>query len=830
VADPAAILARVIEVSNSTIDIERRLEAIVGLLATELSLDGCAIFSLDRAKELLTLRLFTGAPSPPEPFRLPAAGGIGLAGTPGGIVGLAAARREPVVVGDCAAPPPGLPHPCQGLPAEWHHFRSAAAVPIVDDTFSYGVLLALRDQPGPLSEVHVRLLSIVAREIAGAIRNAQLYFEAKKMVGELTTLYEIGKACSSTLDLNELLALIVRTSVKIVRCRTAVLRLLDEASGELKVTADYGLRDLPGARDPLRIGEGIAGEVAAAGLPILVKDAREDPRVLNRSGQIVSSLLCVPLTFKGKVIGTLALYDKEGDAPGRERGFDEDDRYLLSTMASQIANAIGNAVIFNRMETLACDLELRNRELSILYQVGRAMMTTIRRDRLLHIILTAVTIGDGLGFNRAMLFLLNEPERTLDGILGVGPDSQEEAGAVWQRLSSEQRTLSELVSSEALDLRLDTRLNRTVQSIRIPIFDEDNVLIRTMLDRQGHNVPEARQDPGVPGPLADRLDLGAFATVPLLAKGRALGVILVDNRFNRRPITDEDLRFLLMFANQAGLAVEAATLYATLEAANREQRAMQARLVQSEKLAVLGEMAAQVAHEIRNPLVSIGGFARRLRKRMSEESTDRKYTEIIIKEVTRLEQILDEILAFSREHRTAAYQPHELTAIVDSTLQIMAEGFREAGITVVKQYAPSLPAIVCDTTQLRQVFVNLFSNAREAMSRGGTLAVRIAPGVEIHELGLGPHLVVEVEDTGGGIPQTVVDHIFTPFYTTKETGTGLGLAIVKRIVQNHAGSIEIANRPGTGVTFVLRLPLRPDQQGRGEAPVEEVAAAVGGTG
>jgi signal transduction histidine kinase len=273
--------------------------------------------------------------------------------------------------------------------------------------------------------------------------------------------------------------------------------------------------------------------------------------------------------------------------------------------------------------------------------------------------------------------------------------------------------------------------------------------------------------------------------------------------------------------------VESATLYRNLEVANRDQRALHQRLAQHEKLAALGEMAAQVAHEIRNPLVSIGGFARRLHKRIGDASPDSKYTEIILKEVSRLERILDEILAFSKEHRSTAYQPQQLDAIVDSTLQMMAEAFKENGVRVVTQFAAGLPPIVCDATQIRQVFVNLFNNAREAMGKGGTLTVRLASADGADGRGLGSHLVAEVEDTGGGLAGTVMEHIFTPFYTTKETGTGLGLAIVKRIVQNHAGSIEVANRPGRGVTFILRLPLRPDQQVSGGTPAE-VAAAVGG--
>jgi signal transduction histidine kinase len=196
--------------------------------------------------------------------------------------------------------------------------------------------------------------------------------------------------------------------------------------------------------------------------------------------------------------------------------------------------------------------------------------------------------------------------------------------------------------------------------------------------------------------------------------------------------------------------------------------------------------------------------------------------------VNRLEHILSEILAFSKEHRAASFVPQSLPAIVDSILQMMAESFKETGTRVIRHYARDLPPVVCDATQVRQVFVNLFNNAREAMPRGGTLAVRLSVGSVAPERGLGPHVLVEVEDTGGGMPEPVMEHIFTPFYTTKESGTGLGLAIVKRIVQNHAGAIEVANRPGRGVTFVLRLPLRPDQQASGGSAVE-VAAVVGGT-
>ena len=139
----------------------------------------------------------------------------------------------------------------------------------------------------------------------------------------------------------------------------------------------------------------------------------------------------------------------------------------------------------------------------------------------------------------------------------------------------------------------------------------------------------------------------SFATVPLWGKGKVIGVILVDNLYNQNPITDEDIQFLSMFSNQAGLAIENTILYRNLEEVHRELKEAQALLVHQEKMVALGELSTNIAHEIKNPLVSIGGFARRLDRAMPDESQEKRYTQTIMKEVARLEKILDDIHTYT---------------------------------------------------------------------------------------------------------------------------------------------------------------------------------------
>jgi signal transduction histidine kinase len=330
-----------------------------------------------------------------------------------------------------------------------------------------------------------------------------------------------------------------------------------------------------------------------------------------------------------------------------------------------------------------------------------------------------------------------------------------------------------------------------------------------------------------------------FACAPLVSKGKVVGVLVVDNKFNGKPITDEDLEFLSAFANQAGLAVENARVYTSLEDANREIQRSHHRLLQQERLAAGGEMAAHVVHEIRNPLVAIGGFARRLAQRLAAHEPEGQYAEIIAREVDRLERIVQDVRGLSRESRPTLTDT-DLHDVLHDCLEIFAERIAAQRVGVRLDLAERFPILRLDAVQMKQAILNLVANALEAMSAGGTLTLATqvgggvtgppaepsgsagtasgdrtpGPGVVIQaperETGRAESatwVAVSVGDTGGGIPHGIVDEVFNPFFTTKEIGTGLGLTLVRRIVRAHGGRVEVRNKPGEGVTFSLWLPM-----------------------
>ena len=465
--------------------------------------------------------------------------------------------------------------------------------------------------------------------------------------------------------------------------------------------------------------------------------------------------------------------------------------------------------------------EKRNKRLSILWELNKVLLTTMNFERIIHLTLTAVTVGDGLAFNRAMLFLGHEKTKTLKGIMAVGPDSGEEAGKIWATVSQSKGTLLDVVAQLQISSQTESLLNMMVKKIEIPLHREQCTLIRTVREGKSFNVQVSQTNPedsltsceggcalGLEDgcPVSDQLNRDprtySFATVPLWGKGKVIGVILVDNLFNQNPISEEDLRFLTMFSNQAGMAIENARLYRNLEEMHEELKETQSLLVHHEKMAALGELSNTIAHEIKNPLVSIGGFARRLHRTVTGEGPEKRYTQTIMVEVARIEKILDDILQYTHKDSPVS-KACDLQAILENSLSMISDEYNTERLQVVKEFSPDLPKVMGDDRQLKQAFSNLFINACQAMNGDGTLSIR----AYLASRNGTSHLRVEVKDTGNGIDPERLDNIFNPFYSTKESSLGMGLAIVHKIVTSHGGQIEVDNRPGDGATFIVTFPI-----------------------
>ncbi|OGW52685.1 MAG: hypothetical protein A2Y81_09630 [Nitrospirae bacterium RBG_13_43_8] len=555
------------------------------------------------------------------------------------------------------------------------------------------------------------------------------------------------------------------------------------------------------------------------------------------------------------------------------------------------------------------ELVRRNQELSRLFFISSAMRGTVKLGRLLRMILTAVTMSDGLGFNRAILFLVDENRGSLKGAMGVGPASSEEAFQIWSRLSLERKTLSDIMHDiETGPLRKDSFLDKLTLSIEISL-SEDTILTRAVKERRSFNIQDVKAEPLSDFILTQQLSTQAYAVAPLISRDKVIGIIWVDNHFNRRPILDEDMRFLSSFSNQVASVVESAGLFEQVALAEQEMKnifdsisdmvfsstkdyvltkinravseklgkpaeeiigkkcyevfhgrneprrkcphhktvrtgkpyvgeldephlggtfltssspifdsagefigtvhvarditeikKLEKQLIMAQRMAALGEVAARVAHDIRNPLVSIGGFARRLEKHL--EGNLKEYATIIAREVAGLEKILSEILAYVRgvslEKRMV-----NVDSLVEEVAGVMKSELDEKQIILVKSLN-ALSEVSMDPGNVREALLNILSNAIHAIGRDGTIIVKTA--IENN------YAVIEIKDTGCGISEEILQFIFDPFFTTKGSGnTGLGLTISHKIIEQHNGRIEVESKPHEGSTFKVFLPLESEE-------------------
>lgn len=548
------------------------------------------------------------------------------------------------------------------------------------------------------------------------------------------------------------------------------------------------------------------------------------------------------------------------------------------------------------------ELIRKNQELSKLFFINSVVRSTLDLDKLLKMVLTVVTMGDGFGFNRAILFLVDESTGTLKGTMGVGPASPEEAKDIW--ISMEGKSLGAIIEEiEKGPFDMDSHLDRLSQSIEIDI-DAECILCRCVNEKRPFNIRNARQEPLMDTNIIDILGADTFGIVPLISRDSVIGLIWVDNLFTGRPIKDDDLQFLMGFSSHIASAIENARLFESVSLARTElknifesmsdmvyftdrdlnikrinqavvkrlgkpeeeiigqkcykifhgkdspweecphQRSteyqkpvvgeiedpylggtfvvsnspifdsahnfvgtvhisrditeiqtLRERVIHSERMAALGELAARVAHEIRNPLISIGGFARRLEKRLNDDT--REYAKIIVNEVTRLENILKEILGFVKSSKVMKHKA-DINELVNETIKFITPEIVEKQNTIQQDLCETHLLASIDNDRIKEAILNLINNAAQATDYG-TITVRTTQK--------GNEAVIEISDTGCGISQEDLKNIFNPFFTTKAQGTGLGLAVTHKIVQEHNGKIEVESTAGCGTTFRVHLPL-----------------------
>ena len=379
-----------------------------------------------------------------------------------------------------------------------------------------------------------------------------------------------------------------------------------------------------------------------------------------------------------------------------------------------------------QLNTLNAENDKKLQEISSLYRMSNTMLSTMRLNKLVHLILTALTSEHNPFFDRAMLFLINGRTATMQGMLGV---TRETAAGLINPVADVEDILASRwdISEEDMLKQQESEFSCEVRASRLPLDKSMNMASRAVLEKRLISIDDAAKEKLIDRQFTKRFGIKSCAFAPLMAKEQVVGVIIVDNALHGKQITKDDLRFLQLVTNQAGMAIENSMLYNRLEDANRSLREARERLVQGERLSTIGEMAASIAHEVKGPLVSIGGFARRLERKLPAQTTEHGHAATIVREVERLEKLLTDILTFAQKDHHLLFQLQ-----CDRHYRREPGGpcsdFRGKQNTVLRKYPVERhPRCWADGLQLKQVFLNLFVNAHEAMRGGGELRITVSP-------------------------------------------------------------------------------------------------------
>ena len=335
--------------------------------------------------------------------------------------------------------------------------------------------------------------------------------------------------------------------------------------------------------------------------------------------------------------------------------------YLLSISLSPLMlddtcyGVFGILQDFTETADASESLRRRIKELNTIEEISQALHSTMKTDDILRIILTGATCKEGLGFNRAFLFLLNEGENCLEGKMAIGPSNAEEAGRIWGEIPPGNRTLSEVLAAYLQNVaNHDIEVNRIVRSLKI---DLNALTVFRQVMESGHwcNIDSLCEtvvhDTGV----LQALNTHRFAVVPLLSRGKSIGVILADNLITGKQTENNTVHLLQIFADHAASAIENARLFeeievkaASLEKANLKLEQVQKQIAAIEKSSLMAEITYKIAHELRNPITIIGGFAALLNRNLNPADKLSEYGRIIVEETLRVEKALAEVLNFSK--------------------------------------------------------------------------------------------------------------------------------------------------------------------------------------
>ena len=428
---------------------------------------------------------------------------------------------------------------------------------------------------------------------------------------------------------------------------------------------------------------------------------------------------------------------------------------------------------YEEVNCLNLELNYKIKQLMAIQETGKAILSVLNLEQLLTVIMNI--LSNVCRIHRAIIMLVNENERLLEYIHGTG---------------------------------FDGKFPEAVKNYKVSLDRLSNILVRVANTGQSEYVPEVESSSLRKENIMLTLSKPTSAyVVPLITRSKVIGVIATD-AVDGKGVPKETRETLEVFAPQIAIAIENARLYRKLQEQMKELKQSHALLSRSEKFSFLGNLAARLAHEIKNPMTAIGTFIQMMPQKYHDEEFRENFHNIAMEETSRINNLITELLDLVKK-RESNFELNNLHDLINKMILLVSPQSNAKKIEVSRRFDPNIGQVWMDSEKMKEVVLNLLSNAVEFTPEGGKIEF-----VTTHciEKGKPATICIEIKDNGPGIPQSMIDNVFDPYFTTKHrssmhNGTGLGLFIAYQNMQDHNGHIEVKSKVNEGSVFTLTLPV-----------------------